>query len=452
MDPRKALRTAGRFVRAVQAAACVALLLVPGQAAGAKRTVKAAPTKSASRKKVVRKAVPKKAPARPAKPKTVAPRPDPLLHGEALVPFIEALRRTQESGTTPVRVLHFGDSHTAADYWTGRIRERLQQRFGNGGPGLLMAGGSWRGYPHAGARIVNGRKWEAASLRDPLDDGLVGLAGSGLIPAPGESFQVQADFADFRVLTLEGPLDTEPSTYSFIDPALSEASPAQPLALRSDWSLEDGSRVRIRGAVEPLELQRRELALSLPSAARLLGVELFSGKPGVVYDELGLNGAELLDLERWSPELRSLLLGEAKADLLVLAYGTNETGNGGLDPQDYRAHATALLTALRQESGAPILVIGPTDRSNRYKRRRAPLLVRERVVIQALKEAAAAAGCAFWDARQAMGGEGSILKWRRSGLAQRDLVHLTGAGYQRLGDQLADAMLKLYDAHVLKHP
>lgn len=451
MDPRKALRTAGRFVRAVQAAACAALLLVPGQAAGTKPTVKAAPAKPAPRKKVVRKAVPRKAPARPAKPRTVTPRPDPLLHGEALMPFLEALRRTQEPGAAPVRALHFGDSHTAADYWTGRIRERLQVRFGNGGPGLVMAGATWRGYPHAGASIVNGRKWEATSLRSPLGDGAVGLAGTSLFPAPGELFQVQAEFADFRVLTLEGATE-ELLAYSFIDPALAEAPPSTPLSLRSEWPLADGRRLRIRGAAEPLDLQRRELGLALPSEARLLGVELFSGKPGVVYDELGLNGAELLDLERWSPELRSLLLAQAKPDLLVLAYGTNESGNGSLDPQDYRTRATVLLTALKQASGAPILVIGPPDRSNRYKRRRPPLLVRQRAVIQALKEAAAAAGCAFWDTRLAMGGEGSILKWRRSGLAQRDLVHLTGPGYQRLGDQLVDALLKRYDSQIQPHP
>mgnify|MGYP003538212597 CR=1 FL=1 len=40
-----------------------------------------------------------------------------------------------------------------------------------------------------------------------------------------------------------------------------------------------------------------------------------------------------------------------------------------------------------------------------------------------------------------MGGEGSIQKWRRQHLAQRDLVHLTVGGYQKL----ADLMLKALD-------
>jgi len=44
-----------------------------------------------------------------------------------------------------------------------------------------------------------------------------------------------------------------------------------------------------------------------------------------------------------------------------------------------------------------------------------------------------------------MGGAGSIARWQRQGLAQRDLVHLTGRGYERLGDLMADAILGAFD-------
>jgi hypothetical protein len=70
-------------------------------------------------------------------------------------------------------------------------------------------------------------------------------------------------------------------------------------------------------------------------------------------------------------------------------------------------------------------------------------------VIQAQKAACLEAGCAFWDARAAMGGYGSIRRWRRSGLARNDLVHLTGPGYQRLGDQFATALLAAVDGRPL---
>src|SRR5260370_28988980 len=38
----------------------------------------------------------------------------------------------------PVRVMHFGDSHTAADVLTASIRRHLQQDFGDGGAGWIV--------------------------------------------------------------------------------------------------------------------------------------------------------------------------------------------------------------------------------------------------------------------------------------------------------------------------
>ena len=44
-------------------------------------------------------------------------------------------------------MLQLGDSHTAADFFTGRVRERLQQVFGAGGMDYLVPG-----KPHPGVR------------------------------------------------------------------------------------------------------------------------------------------------------------------------------------------------------------------------------------------------------------------------------------------------------------
>src|SRR5438128_1703339 len=38
----------------------------------------------------------------------------------------------------PVRIMHFGDSHTAADVLTADIRRFLQQDFGDGGAGWIV--------------------------------------------------------------------------------------------------------------------------------------------------------------------------------------------------------------------------------------------------------------------------------------------------------------------------
>ncbi len=55
-------------------------------------------------------------------------------------------------------------------------------------------------------------------------------------------------------------------------------------------------------------------------------------------------------------------------------------------------------------------------------------------------------GAAVWDLYSIMGGLGSIPKWRNSGLAQRDLIHLTGKGYRLVGDLFTDAFIRRYDS------
>jgi len=380
----------------------------------------------------------------------------PIVNARALSPFFQALQGLD--GATDirrVRILHFGDSHTAADHWTGRIRQRLQARYGDGGPGFITTGRPWRGYSHDGARLLAGFKWPAQGLRSATTDGIVGLAGVRMAPLAEEPFRLRSTFSDFQVHVLgEGqpvvqltPVQPPPeggeTTATMGGPRSVE--PTSPLAAQVNLGLRfdaqpKGQVLRYFGPTAPMDRALRELSLTVPEGTALLGVELFSGQRGVIYDELGLNGAEMTDLQRWSPELRQALLARTRPDLVVLAYGTNETGHPAFDPEAYETQVTALLKQLKLESGAPILVIGPLDRSHAKKGPRRILEAQTAEVLLALRHATKAADCAFWDARQAMGGQGAVVRWRKGGLAQKDLVHLTGPGYQKLGDAFVDAL------------
>lgn len=370
-------------------------------------------------------------------------------NARVLAPFFKALDRLEDpAGERVVRIMHFGDSHTAADYWTGRIRSRLQARFGDGGPGLILPARPWRGYHHEGVRLVEGLQWPATSLREKGGDGLVGCTGGALLPPQDGTFRLRAVFGEYRIQVLgDAPPEVrvEPVADPLALPPIQGPRLKDPATYTFEKPLEGHPALRILGRSEPSPNCPREISVSFPPGSRFLGLDLLSGRAGVVYDELGLNGAELLDLERWLPELRETLLGAVRPDLLVLAYGTNDLGRPDLDPRDYTARACALLAALKRESGAAILVVGPLDRLGTRRRQVPALKAGAERIIRCLSEAARASGCAFWDARKAMGGEGSIARWRRAGLAQPDLVHLTGPGYARLGNQLVDALLTAFE-------
>jgi hypothetical protein len=47
-----------------------------------------------------------------------------------------------------------------------------------------------------------------------------------------------------------------------------------------------------------------------------------------------------------------------------------------------------------------------------------------------------------------MGGLGSMAKWEKGGLAQKDRIHFTRPGYLLLGDLLFGALMDAYAAHL----
>ena len=120
-----------------------------------------------------------------------------------------------------------------------------------------------------------------------------------------------------------------------------------------------------------------------------------------------------------------------------------QTGDG----EDYRRIYGQVVDMIRQ--GAPeasCLLIGPLDQATR-KRGQIVSKVGVDRLIRFQKMVAAERGCAYWDAREAMGGEGAFARWLRHKprLASPDLMHITKPGGQLLGDVLADLLMDAYD-------
>ena len=56
-------------------------------------------------------------------------------NNDAIVPFYDKLKQTPNR---KLRILHIGDSHIQADYFTGYIRDEMQRLFGTGGRGFVF--------------------------------------------------------------------------------------------------------------------------------------------------------------------------------------------------------------------------------------------------------------------------------------------------------------------------
>ncbi len=69
-----------------------------------------------------------------------------------------------------------------------------------------------------------------------------------------------------------------------------------------------------------------------------------------------------------------------------------------------------------------------------------------------LREIAAETGIAFWDFREAMGGDASIRSFIKRGLAEPDRVHLKTAGAELMADRMLCAIASDLRRYLTTHP
>lgn len=363
----------------------------------------------------------------------------PLEGAEHLGRFFAALARRE--GPAPsgrVRVTHFGDSHVAADLWTGRLRAALQARFGDGGRGFVLAGRPWQSYWQAHVRADHEGAWRVDGLRGGLDDGWSGPAGCSLASADPDAVVRVATPANSEAAaafdTLEVHYLRQPAGGCF--EVRVDGHPVGRISTRGPWLSPESARFTVDPG--PHEVTLHPL---LGGETRLLGVSMTRAE-GLVYDALGLNGARMTKLLQADPVGFAAVLRRLAPDLVVLSYGANELADARLDPKRYAADLDRVLRVVRRAVQADCLLTGPPDMAVRG--RAMPLAD---TVADIQRSLADAHGCAFWDARRAMGGPGAVRRWRRLGLAAADLVHLTRDGYATLAAALHAALL---DAHTAR--
>jgi lysophospholipase L1-like esterase len=413
------------------------------QAAPAPSQVKGKKSTKSARKPVKKK----KAAAAPSRPDPNAARrveefletarQTPVENVAALVPFFEQLYRQQTGGgEAGVHILHYGDSHTAADEWTGFLRALFQNRFGDGGSGFTHAGRPWNSFRRLDSRSASTRGWYSDGLAGRGGDGRYGLAGVSMTTSrPRESVTLEVACETLEILYLRQPGG---GAIEFFEDGVSVET------IATDGELGPGSfRHKTVPGVHRFELRTREAA-----PVRLLGWISEQGR-GVTYETLGINGAQASIVFNWEETLLSDHLQKRNPALIVLAYGTNEAGNRDWSLESYREMFASLIYRFRRMvPTASILVVGPPDRSVRVGRQGWRVYDNVDRIVEAQRQAALGTGCAFWDMRAKMGGKGSMRQWVQAGLAQRDYVHFTASGYRMLGGAVFQDLMEHFSTFV----
>jgi hypothetical protein len=345
-----------------------------------------------------------------------------------------------------VRIVQFGDSHTAADVGTGAFRHTLQARFGDGGRGFVSIGRPWKTYWQEGIHGGMVGDFEAAKTHykdgRSFGDGHYGLLGIGIrAAAPGSRAWTDASssFSHAEIAYWQQPQGG--SFDVFVD-----GSKAGHVATHASAAGSAFYALDLPEAPHQIELR-----VAGDGEVRVFGVVLDSRRAGVVVDALGVNGAQIVTLLHEDEKDFVEQLHHRAPDLVVLAYGTNEALDPELADADYERRIVDELARIeRAAPNASCLLLGPPDLARRGARGKEGWRSWPRVaeIVAAQRRVAQAARCAFYDQMAAMGGPGSMITWASEAgdtRASSDHVHMRKSGYTQLGTGFASDLEHAYD-------
>jgi lysophospholipase L1-like esterase len=358
---------------------------------------------------------------------------------------------TPQTGDRPphdvVHVLQYGDSHTASDLGVSAFRHTLQSRFGDAGRGFVPVGKPYKFFAEDGVRGDMTKDFVPARVAYHKGgsftgvDGDYGLLGIGI--ASGKAGAEASTDVTAPTSQLEFAYLAQPHGGSFevlidgVHAGKVETNAAQAGSGFTSFDTTDGPH-------------KIEVKTAGDGDVRIFGMALARAQSGVVVDALGINGAQILTPLRWNEEHFAEQLRHRAPDLLILAYGTNESLEPNLTDAEYEARLVDMLGRVsRAAPTSSCLLLGPPDLARHTKGQndwKSWPRVLELSAVQ--RRVAAAAGCAFYDQIAAMGGSGSMVRWASEAdpRAKFDHVHLTKSGYTQLGTSFATDLLHAYDA------
>lgn len=369
----------------------------------------------------------------------------------ALDPFFATLDAIAAGDATArAAAVVLGNSLIASDHVTDVVRARLVERFGDAGRGFLLPD---RLSKAAGRKVRTGEAsagWEIQNFaQDPPDPksgkrlGPFGFTGSLHVSSvAGEHTSWRAEGATrARLFYLEHG-----------------GQPAMRLEARSKAGKTEVARIEAMPAVAPeqdatvevtLPAGTRELVLVAEGAgAKVFGVALETERAGVIVDTIGVPAASAqLYVEATARDVFVRQVRQREPSLFVAMLGGNEVRSldyRTIDAARFDAYLTELLARAKEAApDAACLVVSPID-AVKASAAGEELTTRPEIdtVIQVERAVAKREGCAFFDLFAAMGGKGSLARFKDKGFLSEDLVHPTWRGGDVLGQLFADALLR----------
>ena len=426
----------------------------------------------------------------------LSPENKPVVNQPALQRFFDKLNVLEEENNSQVRIVHIGDSHIQAGFFSGKNREILQDIFGNAGLGFSFPHRLARTNGIDQVRYSSSVPWKGKRNIFATETDSIGLSGFGL-STEDKDFAIKIDiqeekfyFNTLRLITPKTkkmftpakalqPINFENYTTEKIIHHIKSGEALSIIAqkygvsvskiktangLRSD-AIRAGAKLVIpvktkkpnpidRSAFELMSFDEIENNLILhtdepmhslwllsneqPENFTLDGFILERDQPGVIYSSIGVNGARFKDYNQtplFFEQLKTL-----QPDLLVISLGTNEA-HDNLKTEDFKENLEEFIVNIRKtQPDTPILFTTPPPS---LLKRRYPNTFSESYA-EMLVDSAKEENFAVWDLFEVLGGKNHVKQNYQKGLISGDYVHYSKEGYSYSANLFTEAIMNAF--------
>ncbi len=338
----------------------------------------------------------------------------------------------ESSSDTVVRIAMVGDSYIEGDIFSQNIRAALQQRYGGCGVGLVGAYSQFPGFRYTIKQSCSA--WKEHDITSMKSRGyrlLQGKYHTGKVGA--KSTYKGTDYLPYleqwnntRMLYIA----TRPGTMSIKNDSV---------ATKYDISAAD--------SVQVLEIRQATSSLSLSMAVdsiNVLGL-WFDGDRGISLDNVSLRGNSGISHRSLSEKTTAQMRKTIDYKLIMLQFGLNAITAGQRNFASYRNAMIGVVEELQRcYPEAQILIIGTADRGQK-RGGEVQSMTAVRYMVKAQRDVAHFTGSLFWDMRSAMGGDGSVIDWKKNGYINSDYIHLNHKGGAEMAKIFVESLYKSID-------
>jgi hypothetical protein len=363
----------------------------------------------------------------------------------------EKLYQLEKTKQGRVNIVHMGDSHIQADIFSGAVRQKMQLKFGNAGRGLIFPYRVAKSNEPSSYKTVTNVVWD--SKRNVFHEKPLPIGVSGFTVETSDSVaeinltvkdqpKLGYAFTKFTLFHERGPNNYE---ITVCDDLNCEIGLIRPIDKSPHPFV---SELKFDKPMKQIYLRNKVSDSTLHHTTRIYGMLLENDSAGVLYNMIGVNGAEYRHYNMSKYFLQQFAY--LNADLVIVSMGTNEAFYGGFDKELFYRNIDSLIANIKSvDPNVSVLLTTPADsfKKSRKGRIKNPdmKLAKEAVIKYALDH-----NLAYWDLYEVMGGYGSMAKWYTAKLSAKDRVHFSGKGYQIQGDLLYQAFLKGYEGYKRK--